>query len=236
MGFAVVDLGGVLLIGGVVARAHGVLQLVDGRRVEQVELTAVAVLVAPADLQRVAVGRAGRVGRGVALRRLVGQHVQVSPLDARRRAAEIALDHRPAQPQRLEDLRPVVALHGADAHLGDGLDYALGRSFQVLAHGDFVVGGHQPAGDQVVERLEGQVWIDRVGPVADEAGVVVDFARLARLDDEADQRARAGGNEVLVQPGDGQQRRDGHGRAAHAAVGQDEQVGPPGHGGVGRDT
>ena len=44
-----------------------------------------------------------------------------------------------------------------------------------------------PCADHVVERLERQVRIHRAGAVADEQRDVMDFARVARLED---QRAR----------------------------------------------
>jgi len=75
-----------------------------------------------------------------------------------------------------------------------------------------------------VDRLEGQVRIDRAGAVADEQGEVVDFARLARLEDEAYLRPRPGANEMVVDRGNGEQRRDRRLGLVMAAVRQDDDV------------
>ena len=61
---------------------------------------------------------------------------------------------------------------------------------------------------EVGERLEHQVRVDGRGAVADEDGDAVHAARLARLDDEAGLEARALADEVVVNRGDGERRRD----------------------------
>ena len=73
-------------------------------------------------------------------------------------------------------------------------------------------GGHpvrQPAAvDELAERLEHQVRVDRGGAVADQRRDAVDAARLARLDDEPGLQARALAHEVVVHGRDREQRRD----------------------------
>ena len=64
--------------------------------------------------------------------------------------------------------------------------------------------------EQLVQRLEGQVRVDRRGAVAEQAGEVVDLARLAGLDHEARLEARALAHEVVVHAGHGEQRRNRH--------------------------
>ena len=65
---------------------------------------------------------------------------------------------------------------------------------------------------QVGDRLEHQVGVDRARAVADQRGEVVDLARLAGLDDERGLQARAAADQVLVDRGGGEQRRDRHAR------------------------
>ena len=78
--------------------------------------------------------------------------------------------------------------------------------------------------DHVVEGLERQVGIDTRATVADERTEVVHFARLAGLEDEADLGALAFADEVVVQAGDSEQRRDGSVVTVDAAVAQDDEV------------
>ena len=73
---------------------HGVLQLADGRRIQQVALAAHAILIFAADAQ-LGVRFAGRLhGEFVLHQRFARQHFHAHALDARRRAGEIALDQR----------------------------------------------------------------------------------------------------------------------------------------------
>ena len=53
---------------------------------------------------------------------------------------------------------------------------------------------------------------------------MVDFARFAGLDDEADRGAQALADQVMVDARRRQQRRNRHAVAAHRAVGQDDDV------------
>ena len=123
---------------------------------------------------------------------------------------EVLVDELGVQADGLEDLRAAVALDGGDAHLGDDLDHALDGGLDVILEGRLVVDVRQQAlADHVVEGLEGQVGVDGAAAVADEQGEVVDLARFAGFEHEADAGARAGADQVMVQAGDGQQRRDG---------------------------
>ena len=62
---------------------------------------------------------------------------------------------------------------------------------------------------------------------------MVDFARFAGLQDEADPRPGAGSDEVMVEAGRGQQGRDGRVLTIHALVGQNEDRRPIGNGPIG---
>ena len=63
-------------------------------------------------------------------------------------------------------------------------------------------------GDELLERLEHQVRVDRAGAVADQRREVVDLARLAGLEHEPGLQARALAHQVVVDAGDREQRRD----------------------------
>ena len=94
-------------------------------RIQQVILAALAVLILAADDQ---IGfRFGERLEGVVVLKLrfASQHVQPHALDARGGAGEVCLDQRLVQSHGLKDLRAAIALQGADAHLGEGLQQPL---------------------------------------------------------------------------------------------------------------
>ncbi len=172
----------------------------------------------------------------MALERLVGQHLQADPADARGGAREVRVDQLPLEADGLEDLRAAVGLDRRDAHLGDRLQQAFADRF------DEVLGGlprrssavrravgrriaHDPPfDDQLVERLEHQVRVDRARAVADQRREVVHLARLAGLDDDPGPQPRPLEHQVVVDGGDRQQRGDRRAPRAELAVGEDEDV------------
>ena len=78
--------------------------------------------------------------------------------------------------------------------------------------------------DQVLDRFEGQVGVDRRRAVADQQRDVVDLPRVAALDDERDRGALLGADQVVVDGRDGQQRRDRRPGVVGVAVGDDQRA------------
>ena len=78
--------------------------------------------------------------------------------------------------------------------------------------------------DHVVERLEGEIRIDRAAAVADEQREVMHFARFAGFEHQAHARAQAFADQIVMQAGDRQQRGNRRELAVHAAVAEDEDV------------
>ncbi len=130
------------------------------------------------------------------------------------------------QADGLENLRAAVALDGGDAHLGDDLDHAFDRGLDVILAGVLLrQADEQALANHVVERFKGDVRVDGAGPVTDEQGKVMDFARFAGFQNQADARAGAFANEMMMQTGHGQQGGNGSQFLVHAAVGQNEDIG-----------
>src|SRR5664279_67137 len=75
----------------------------------------------------------------------------------------------------------------------------------------------------VVDRLEREVGIDGAGAIPDEETEMVGLARIAGFEDQADPGAGAGSHEVVVDRGDGEERRDRRILLVVAPVGQDDQ-------------
>ena len=211
------------------------LQLEHGLRVEQVDLALTAPLVLAAELE-LAVGpllRTGRVCGGVAGGDLGGDLVEADPAEPADRAGEVLLDELVAESDGFEDLRAGVAGDGRHAHLRHHLEHALAARLDVVAHGlvrvdraeavetAFLVGG-----DQVLDRLERQVRVDRPSAVADEQRHVVDLAGVAALDEQTDHRPLLRADQVVVHRGGQQQRRDRRLGGVGVAIGQHDDACP----------
>ena len=206
-------------------RPDGALEGVDGERVEEVVLAVVAVLVLAAGAELAVADRAaGRVGAVLAELDLLGDDLDPDPADPGRRPGEVLVDEVAVEPDRLEDLGAVVALDGRDPHPGDRLDDPLDQRLAVVLLGGLGGAGDDAEPDLVVDRLEGEVRVDGARAVADQEAEVVGLARLAGLEDEADPRPRPGADEVVVDGGDGEERRDRRVGLVVAAVGEDDEV------------
>jgi len=82
-----------------------------------------------------------------------------------------------------------------------------------------------PLLNHVVQGLKGQIGVDGGDAVAKQHGKVMHFARLARLQHQRNPGAGGGADQVVMQTGNGQQRRDGGILLIHATVGKDQDGG-----------
>ncbi len=155
--------------------------------------------------------------------RFAGQHVKPHALDARGGSGEVGLDQRLVQSHGLKDLRAAIALQGADAHLGEGLEQAFVDGLDEVLLGIFGadVVGDQAAQLEVVKGFNGQVGIDGAGAVADEQGEVHHLARLAAFNDERNLGAGFLAHQAIVHGGHGQQAGNGRIGRIDAAVGDE---------------
>ena len=225
MAVLIVEQIGVFLEGGRAVCAHGLLQLADGLRIQQVILAAFAILIVAADDQ---LGfRFGERLESVSVleQRLARQNIKPHAFNARSRAGEVCLDQRMIKPHGLEDLSAAIALQGTDAHLRKGLQQALvdglDKVFLRMVGGDVV--RQQASPFQVVQGLDGQVRIDGAGAVADQQGKVHHLARLAALDDQRHLGAGLVGQQPVMHRGHGQQAGNRHVSCIDAAIGENQQ-------------
>ena len=230
----VVDRIGVFTEGAEVTRAASMLQEVNGRRVERMVLAIVPPLVNSARVEHFVAIVAAGIGPAVALFHLAGNAGQVDAFDAGGGRFEIGVNHLAVQTDSFENLRAAVALDGGNAHLGHCFDDAFDRGLDVLLDRfRHVDPGEVLPADDVFDRFEDKIRVDRARAVTGEQGEVVHFPGLAGLKDEADLRARAVGHEVMVQAGHGEERGDGRFFLGHPAVGENENVDPFGDRAVG---
>ena len=125
--------------------------------------------------------------REVPLAHLLGDLLQGHPAELAGGAGEVAVDHRPGQPEGLEDLGAGVGRDGGDAHLAHHLEHALAERLDDV--GDRLLrlhAGVDPGAGQVLHRLDGQVRVHRGRAVADQQRDVVHLADVAGLDHQAD--------------------------------------------------
>ena len=140
---------------------------------------------------------------------------------ARRGPGEVAVDHLPVEADGLENLRPAIALHGRDAHLGGDLDQALyHRLVEVLDRALLVDVLEDALVDHPGHRGVREVRIDRAGAIADQQAEVLRLARLARLDHQPGAGARALANQMMMHGAGCEQARNRRVFAVHAAVGE----------------
>ena len=211
----------------VVAAAHGFLQQVDGLGVVAVGFAPAAQLVPPERGQRGVGGQAQRVKRaGVRFVGAAGDVRQRDAADAADGAGEVFVNDFAADAQRLEQLAALVGLQRRDAHLGRDLDHALQNGCVIVLHGGVVVLFQQAVLGQFGNAGVGQIGVDRARAVAQKGGEVVHLARFARFQNQRQRRALFGLDQVLVHGRHRQQRGDGDPAFVHAAVGQNQHVGP----------
>ena len=168
-------------------------------------------------------------------RRTVSSAISASPTPSMRVAVPVkySRDEIGLEPDRVEDLRAAIGLIGRDAHLGHHLEDALVDRLDVALEDLLLVELLREIVLHREQRLEGEIGIDRLGAVAGEAAEVMHLARLAGFDDEADRRAQALADEVMMHRRAGEQRRHRNVLGAGAPIRQDDDVDAFAHRGLG---
>ena len=72
--------------------------------------------------------------------------------------------------------------------------------------------------------LEHEVWVDRPGSIANQAGELMDVARLAGFEYQADFRSCVFAHQVMMDRRDPEQARDRRPLCVHTAVAQDQKL------------
>ncbi len=235
---AVVDLGGILLVDLVAAGAHRLLEEVDGLGVEEVVFPVTAPLVDPAGVEGTLFGIDVTIREGLAMthERLLGDLLEIGAFATARGAGEEFVHKRGAEADRLKDLRAAVGGDGGDPHLRHGLDDALDRTLEEVVDRLVELDVEHVFLDHPVDRVEGHVGIDRVGPVADEGREVVHLAGLAGFENDRDLGAGALLDEVVVQASHDEKRRHGRVLRVDVAIGENEEIAPVGDHRVGLEA
>src|SRR5450830_1198016 len=214
----------VFLVGVEVVGAGGVLQLGDGVRRPQVVFAAHAVGVFATGVQ--AFGQHGVLAEGQVMQAhgFFRHFKEANAFHVRRGALEVLVDHRLVQADRLEDLGAAVGHIGRNAHLRHHLQQALADGFREVVDGLFRRDVVRQRVGQFGQGFHRQVRVHGFGTVAGQQREVVRLAGRAGFHDEAGGGTQALADQVLVDGGRGQQRRDGDAVGAHGAVGHDQDI------------
>ena len=213
---------GAVLVGQVAA--HRVLQIGDHARPPHMRLAADAVGVLAADVEGVLEHRYVAEGLAVALGGLARDLAQADALHLGVGAGEILAHEAGLEADGVEDLRAAIGLVGGDAHLGHHLQDALVDRLDVALLGFLQGQLLVELGQQLLERVEGEVGVDGLGAVAGEHRELVHLVRLSRLDHQPDGCAQTLPDQVVMHGRGGEQRGDGNAVGAGGAVRQDEDV------------
>ena len=190
------------------AGAGGVLQQEHDLRGEQVQFAFAAEGVVSADFETTVhpLGRVLGIGPAVTELDLFGDDVQPDPAELGGRLGEVLVDDVLIDADGFERLGSGVGRDGGDAHLAHHLHHALAERLEVVTHrGRGFDAGQFALADQVFDRLEGQIGIDRGGTEADQHRDVVHLAGIPALDDQRHLEALLGAHQMVVHRGDRQQ-------------------------------
>ncbi len=156
--------------------------------------------------------------------RLARDLAQARAFDRGGGAGEIALDEARLQPDRVENLRAAIGLIGRDAHLGHHLQNPLAACLHVILVKLLRLQRQLVADQDVLERLEREIRVDRLGAIARQHAEMMHLARFAGLDHQAGRGAQAFADQMMMYRRGREQRRDRNPRRRHFAVGDDEDV------------
>ncbi len=203
------------------------LQPEHGLGVEQVRLSVAAPLVLAADRDLAVDGAdaAAGVRRGMAPGDLLGDRVELDAAELGAGAGEVPVDQGLRQPDRLEDLGTGVGRNGRHAHLRHHLEHALAQAPDQVLDRDLGLDGHVVAvAGEVLDRLHGEVRVDRRGAVPDQERDVVHLADVAGLDHQPDLGAGLLADQMVVDGAGQEQRRDRRELGSAVPVGQHDHA------------
>ena len=182
-------------------------------------------LILSADFKRAVGYRTIRISRMMAGEHFCRNGIHVIAFDTRGGAGEVFVHHGLLQTNALKNLRSKVAVNRRDADLRGNLDDALGCCFDEIFAGVVMIDtSEQALLDHVIQRLKGEIRIDRGATVANQRAEVMHFTRLAGFEDETDLGALAFADQIVVQSGNRHERRDGGIMLVDAAVTEDDDV------------
>ena len=199
---------------------HGLLQLADSVRVQQMIFTTYTERVTAAD-RKLRIGVRQRYERiGVFHHCFPCQHIQPHAFNSRRRSGKVLFYELAVQADGFKDLRSAIALQRGNAHLRENFEQALVDGFDVVVQS--LIEGNAfrkiAANRQIFHGLNREIGVDGTGAVANEQRVMHHFPRLAGFNNQRDLGAAAFSDQVVVNSREREQAGDGGVVLVHAAV------------------
>ena len=150
--------------------------------------------------------------------------VQVRSAQRAGRISEILFDKGLVQSDRFKQLGALVRLQRRNAHLGSDLQYAGCQRAVVIRKGFRRVELHRAVFAQFTDPLMRQVRVDRPGAEGNQQRQLVDIPRLSAFEHHGNRRPLLDADQVLLQRGNRQQRRNRQVFRVHAPVGEDQYI------------
>ena len=142
--------------------------------------------------------------------------------DATYRVREILVHQLLADSQCLEDLGTLVGLDRGDTHFRAYLYDAVNDGLRISGTRFSIVLVDLALADELVDRIERKIRVDRARAESHERCEMVYVARFAGLEDDRDSRIHSRSDEECFECRNSKQRRDGDVVLVDSAVGQDQ--------------
>ena len=168
----------------------------------------------------------GPEASSVSLESFSSDGLEPDTANGRRRPGEMAVYQSAVQPDRFTDLRATKARQRGDTHLREDLEQTLIDRLHVGRFRDRRIGTVAeiaPAG-HAGHRLEGEIRVDGTRAISHEQCALRALARFGRLDNETDTSTQSFANEMVMNRGHGQQRRNGRVLFVHAHIAENEDA------------
>ena len=126
----------------------------------------------------------------------------------------------------LKDLCALIGLDGGNTHFGSNFYNAVDHSVIVVIYCRIIIFVQQFFIDQLLDRLQRQIWIDCTGPISKKGCKMMYLSWFSGFQDQRKRSLFLGIYQMLVYRRYRQQRRNGHMVLIHPSVGKDQDVSP----------
>ena len=140
------------------------------------------------------------------------------------RIGEIPVDEILFQSDRLKNLRALVGLDRGNTHFGSNLDNSMNNCIVVVIYRRIIILVKKSGFDQLTDRLMGKIRIDRTGSVPQQCGKMMHFSGFAAFQNHGHRSSLLGADQMLLQTGYSQKRRDRHMIFIHITVSQYQDI------------
>ena len=158
---------GIFFKQSVISLSGGLLQKMDGSRIVEMLLAAAPHLMTARTVQSQIIFQAQWVESPGMQRILLSFNIfQRDTADPADRIGKIFLDHITVYAQRFKNLRAFIRLDRGDPHFGRNLYDSMQYRMGIVLHRRIIVFVQHAVFDQLMDRLQRQIWIHRTGSIS----------------------------------------------------------------------